>query len=464
MRPGFIGVTPSVVAPNVVAPSDVIMVSSYETNGVGTNTSVRRYVVSSTQVETDVVVECIVDTASLIASSRMSVLGSAEFLLDDGTACPYWIENGLNTSSTRYWFRIPTLPVGDTQVRMLFSATEYPPQNPQSVFLFFDDFQTYASSASGISTDLWQTLSGFSNFQVNGFGASPDPTLLTYIKTGRQPVTLVNYPPVPYGVLRGVWSGAGPSRPKVITSKQSAVDFTTYNKPVVIRTSSVETESAQTLGFVSLGISSWSGSGPIVDVSIVSTGTASKLGVNGSYTDFSFSSLGTGTVRDAITVTGTQASVRREKAGQVYDSGFFPYSGINKSFYIGTPANNISSTVSTGESAATYYDGNSADCYICDWEYFSAYNYYAPQPVYVVQKFTITASSPSSASLNGAVVVTSSNTSFTVSPSVITLSNAVPSAVITVTYTSSTDNNTSPGSTQITLSGLGAVSSFTVNA
>ena len=90
-----------------------------------------------------------INTEQLISSGHMrSDCGDMRFLTDTasgGQNIHYWIERDWNTSHTHVWIKMPVLPSGDTDIYMtsgipsLTSAA-----NGDSVFIFFDDFQTGA--------------------------------------------------------------------------------------------------------------------------------------------------------------------------------------------------------------------------------------------------------------------------------------------------------------------------------
>jgi len=85
-----------------------------------------------------------VDTASIISAGKMrSDGGDIRFTdSDGGTLLNYWIESGINTSYTKIWVKIPSIPASSTKTIYLYygnpSATSQ--SNGDNTFDFFDDF------------------------------------------------------------------------------------------------------------------------------------------------------------------------------------------------------------------------------------------------------------------------------------------------------------------------------------
>lgn len=103
----------------------------------------------------------IVDTASLVSAGKMrSDCGDIRFTDNDGnTLLSYWIESGINTSSTRIWVRVPSIPGGSTKVIYMYygNPTATSRSNGSSVFDFFDDF-----TGTTLDTSRWFVASGTS--------------------------------------------------------------------------------------------------------------------------------------------------------------------------------------------------------------------------------------------------------------------------------------------------------------
>lgn len=93
-----------------------------------------------------------IDTASLIASGEMNIDGSdiLFFDTDDLTILPYWIESGINTTSTKIWIKIPSIPNGNKDIFIYYgNPSALPSQNGTLTFDFFDNFDNFNS-------DTWE--------------------------------------------------------------------------------------------------------------------------------------------------------------------------------------------------------------------------------------------------------------------------------------------------------------------
>jgi hypothetical protein len=132
---------------------------------------------------TDYQVLITVDTASLISAGKMrSDGGDIRFTDSDGiTLLSYWVQEGINTSSTKIWVKVPSIPASSTKTIYLYygnpSATSQ--SNGSNTFLSFDDFEDgvitdWATSMSGVSISEsggLQKLSLTSNIYNNAAGA-----------------------------------------------------------------------------------------------------------------------------------------------------------------------------------------------------------------------------------------------------------------------------------------------------
>jgi len=93
---------------------------------------------------TDYQVLTTLDTQSLISSGKMrSDCGDIRFTDSDGqTQLNYWIESGCDTSSTKIWVKVPSIPANSTKTIYVYygnlSATSA--SNGDNTFLLFDDF------------------------------------------------------------------------------------------------------------------------------------------------------------------------------------------------------------------------------------------------------------------------------------------------------------------------------------
>ena len=104
------------------------------------------------------------DTASLISAGKMQSTGAdIRFTDSDGlTSLSYWIESGINTSSTRIWVKVPSIPASSTKTIYIYygnpSATGL--SNGDATFDFFDDFSVKDTSKWNWPTD-WTVETGY---------------------------------------------------------------------------------------------------------------------------------------------------------------------------------------------------------------------------------------------------------------------------------------------------------------
>lgn len=103
--------------------------------------------------QTDLQVKITVDTQTLISSGKMLSAGQDLRITDSNgvTLLPYWIESGINTSTTIIWVKVPSLPNGSNTIYLYYGNTlAADAQSGTDVFLLFDDF------ASGVlNSTVW---------------------------------------------------------------------------------------------------------------------------------------------------------------------------------------------------------------------------------------------------------------------------------------------------------------------
>jgi len=116
-------------------------------------------------------VKVIVNTASLISAGKMTVNGNDIRFVDPGTCnnLNYWIESGINTSSTVIWVKLNLLSANGNEVINMYygnpSATAA--SNGDSTFIIFDDF-----NASSLNTSKWTAATSGSNASVSLSGGT----------------------------------------------------------------------------------------------------------------------------------------------------------------------------------------------------------------------------------------------------------------------------------------------------
>ncbi len=83
------------------------------------------------------------DTASLVAAGKMRPDG-ADIRFTDGdeaTPLPHWVESGMNTTRTRVWVNVTTIPAGSKTIYLYYGNPRAAPAGSGSaVFDLFDDF------------------------------------------------------------------------------------------------------------------------------------------------------------------------------------------------------------------------------------------------------------------------------------------------------------------------------------
>ena len=93
---------------------------------------------------TDYQILVTVDTQSLISAGKMRTNGGdIRFTDTDGTTLiNYWVESGINTTSTKIWVKVPSISASSTKTIYMYygnpSATSI--SNGTATFIFFDDF------------------------------------------------------------------------------------------------------------------------------------------------------------------------------------------------------------------------------------------------------------------------------------------------------------------------------------
>jgi hypothetical protein len=105
------------------------------------------------------------DTASLISQGKMrGDCGDIRFTDSDGqTLLSYWIEGGCNTSSTRIWVKVPTIPASSTKTIYVYYGNPNAGSlsNGDNTFLFFDDFDDGTNYS-----DKWEIIRGNAGTEI----------------------------------------------------------------------------------------------------------------------------------------------------------------------------------------------------------------------------------------------------------------------------------------------------------
>jgi hypothetical protein len=115
---------------------------------------------------TDYQVLVTLDTQSLISAGKMRSDGGDIRFADGVTLLNYWIESGINTTSTKIWVKVPSIPASSSKTIYVYygnsSATSQ--SNGATTFDFFDDFN------DEVYTDKWtaNTLNGGTLTETEG--------------------------------------------------------------------------------------------------------------------------------------------------------------------------------------------------------------------------------------------------------------------------------------------------------
>jgi len=108
----------------------------------------------------DYPVKITLDTASLVSAGKLrSDGGDIRFTDSDGTTLlNYWIESGINTSTTVIWVKVPSILAGSKTIYFYYGNPQATSQsNGVNVFSFFDDFEQYADGSNINNQGGWIT-------------------------------------------------------------------------------------------------------------------------------------------------------------------------------------------------------------------------------------------------------------------------------------------------------------------
>ncbi|MEO0224634.1 MAG: DUF2341 domain-containing protein [candidate division WOR-3 bacterium] len=107
-----------------------------------------------------------IDTASLISVGKMkNDCGDVRFCDSDGTTLlDYWIESGINTSSTKIWVKVPSIPASSTKTIYFYygNPSASSASNGNNTFLFFDDFE-----GTTLDTTKWNWINFGGSYSVS---------------------------------------------------------------------------------------------------------------------------------------------------------------------------------------------------------------------------------------------------------------------------------------------------------
>ena len=130
-------------------------------------------ITNSGSAQTDYQILVTADTQSLISAGKMrSGCQDLRFVAAVGTdywQLNHWIESGINTSSTRIWVRVPSIPAGSSTIYMYYGNSQARSESSgDAVFDLFDDFNR-SSIEKG-----WSVHSGSWAIESNELSGSGD--------------------------------------------------------------------------------------------------------------------------------------------------------------------------------------------------------------------------------------------------------------------------------------------------
>jgi PKD repeat protein len=114
-------------------------------------------------------VKVTLNTANLISNGKMVKTGDDIRFLDSGSCqpIPYWIESGINTSTTIIWVKLPSLPgSAHRTIRMYYgNSSAAAVSNGDSTFVIFDDF-----NGTSLNTTKWASYTSGSGASIKVSG------------------------------------------------------------------------------------------------------------------------------------------------------------------------------------------------------------------------------------------------------------------------------------------------------
>jgi hypothetical protein len=103
---------------------------------------------------TDYQVLVTLDTSSTISAGKMrSDCGDIRFTDSDGvTNLNYWLESGCNTTSTKIWVKVPSIPASSTKTIYVYygNPSASSASNGSATFIFFDHFESSTPNSQWI--------------------------------------------------------------------------------------------------------------------------------------------------------------------------------------------------------------------------------------------------------------------------------------------------------------------------
>lgn len=170
------GTTITAVTPNSGASGTTVTISGTQFNSVGTTTRVIAIRNPTANPLSDYQVPLTIDTQSPISGGRMRSDGGDIRVMDaNNSPVDYWVESGLNTTSTRIWVKVPAIVAnGTANLTLSYGNPSLTSQSdPTKVFIRYADL---TQGDPGYLTDLGVTAAGVSTrLTSNGVVVSGTP-------------------------------------------------------------------------------------------------------------------------------------------------------------------------------------------------------------------------------------------------------------------------------------------------
>ena len=172
--------------------------------------------------QTNYQVPITINTAALISAGKMLASGNDIRFTDNSGSCnnvQYWIESGINTTTTKIWIKVPSIPAsGSTTINMYYgNASASAASNGDSTFVFFDNFP-----GSTLNASKWTTVIGSGSAVVGGNQISLSTSGCSWAQ-----IDAINAFPAPFYSEMNVVSASG-NWPAIVQADNSAYSNNVY--------------------------------------------------------------------------------------------------------------------------------------------------------------------------------------------------------------------------------------------
>ncbi|MGB9561510.1 MAG: DUF2341 domain-containing protein, partial [bacterium] len=135
------------------------------------------------------------NSAALISAGKMrSDCGDLRFTAGDGiTVLNYWIESGVNTSSTRVWVKVPSVPAGSSTIYMYYgNPSASSESNGTNVFVYYDTGNlggwtisgtAYQDNSDGYPAPSYKVQSTSGSYMYKNINLTPNSIIEFHTKT-----------------------------------------------------------------------------------------------------------------------------------------------------------------------------------------------------------------------------------------------------------------------------------------